>query len=77
MKNLPDFKTNIEDKIIAVSKNNSPEVKISEWDVLLEILYDELNETVNTLSEKYFYKYLELIPQNERNRFIITESNKQ
>jgi len=71
IKNLPDFKTNLEDKIIATSRSTSSEFKIREWDILLEILYDELNKTVNTLSKKYFYKYLELIPESERNKFVV------
>ena len=71
LKHLPNFSSNVINKIKEVSINNSPCVKMEKWDILLNILYDELNLKVNMLSKKIFFKYLDLVPENEKNKFLL------
>lgn len=72
---LPDFKSNIPNKIREVAMDNPPEVKMSQWEVLLNVLYDELIWTLNSLAKKYFYKYLKIIPDDLRNKFCLNEES--
>lgn len=66
---LPDFSSNITDKIRRVATDNSPDVKMKEWDVLLDVLYDEINISANMAAKEYFFKYLGLIPENIRDKY--------
>lgn len=68
---LPGFSSNIPNKIREISINNTPKVKMAEWHVLLDLLYDEINAAVNTIAREYFYKYLEMLPENIKNKFYL------
>lgn len=69
-KKLPIFSSNTITKI-KESSNNQSSVKMSNWYVLLNVLYDEINTDVNMRAEKYFYKFLGLLPENEKDKYYI------
>lgn len=73
IKKLPGFTSNIADKIREVSMDNPPDKKMADWNTLLDVLYDEINTMVNMESKKYFFKYLEMVPKEERNKFYLSE----
>lgn len=70
---LPDFDSTTIDQIRKVAINNSPEYKMQEWASLLIILYDEIDNAVNIVAKDYFFKYLELIPKNIRNKYYLID----
>lgn len=68
---LPNFKSNIIKKIQEVAIDNPPEVKMADWLVLLDTLYDEINFAANNSAREYFYKFLQMIPENKRQQFYL------
>lgn len=68
---LPNFESNVISKIKEIATNNPPDIKMNKWDLLLEILYDEIIASVNIIAKEYFYKYLELVPENIKKKFYI------
>lgn len=70
IKYLPvEFKSNTIIEIQKVSENNAPNVKMEKWAILLNILLEELNATVNEITKPYFFKYLEKLPEDMQNRY--------
>ncbi|AQN68481.1 hypothetical protein [Saudi moumouvirus] len=63
VKNLKDFTSDTIYQIQKVAINNSPQVKMEDWNTLLKILYKEINFDVNKKSKKYFYHYINLVPK--------------
>lgn len=70
-KYLPSFKSNCIKKIKEISLENSPD-KIEKWNTALNVLYDEINMTVNTLAKKYFFEFLKLIPKDQQHKYYLT-----
>lgn len=70
---LPNFQSNISDKIKEVAIDNPPDVKMEKWDILLDVLYDEINATANLAAKDYFYKYLEMVPEDLKKNYCIIE----
>ena len=68
---LSDFKSNILSKISEASLNNPPDVKMAEWNILLDTLYDEINFAANSAAREYFYKFLNMLPENKRDQFYL------
>ena len=68
---LPTFTSNIIDKIREVAINNPPEIKMKLWDTLLSVLYSEINDTANGLAKNYFYKFLNLLPIDQQNKYCL------
>ena len=68
---LPDFKSNIMNMITRLAGEKNLDYKLKQWDLLLEQLYKAVNNTVNFLTKKYFFKYLNMVPANDRSRFYI------
>lgn len=66
---LPEFRSNSVKKIKEVAIDNPPNVKMEEWALLLDVLYDEINAAANSVSEKHFFKYLDMLPENIRNKY--------
>ncbi|MEM3063141.1 MAG: hypothetical protein QW303_06340 [Nitrososphaerota archaeon] len=74
LKYLPEFRSKISDKIREVATNNPPEVKIKQWDILLNVLYNELNAKLSSDSKKYFFKYLRMVPESVRKYYYLNDS---
>ncbi|BCS83342.1 Chain A [Cotonvirus japonicus] len=72
---LKDFQTNTIQQIQNVAMDNTPEIKMHEWNILLGKLYTEINDNVNSRAKKYFFKYLNLIPKSERCQFYLKNCN--
>ena len=70
---LPGFTSNTINKISEIAIDNPPDVKMSNWYILLQVLYDEINAAVNFVAKPYFYKYLNLIPEDLQNRYCIIQ----
>jgi len=68
---LPELQSNVIIKIKQVAQNNPPDVKMSEWSTLLDVLYDEINTTVNLLTKDYFYKYLNMLPVDIQKKYYL------
>lgn len=66
---LPDFQSNIIQKIKDVSLLSTPGEKIIKWEILLNVLYDEINQSVNMMAKQYFFHYLEMIPAEIRSKY--------
>jgi hypothetical protein len=47
--------------------------RIREWDTLLGVLYDEINMEVSIKSQKYFYKYLEMLPVELQKKYFLKD----
>ncbi|XWV25962.1 hypothetical protein QJ857_gp1118 [Tupanvirus soda lake] len=76
LKNLPNFTTNTTNKIKEVSENNPPDVKMKEWYTLLNVLYDDINMAASIAAKEYFFKYLDMVPENIRNKYYL-QNNQQ
>lgn len=74
---LENFHSNIINQIKKVAQNNSPDVKMSEWHTLLNVLYDEINLDVNTRAEEYFFKYLDMLPENIKSLYYLANLRKR
>jgi len=68
---LPGFQSNTINKIQKVAMNNPPDVKMHEWFTLLGTLYDEINSAANLIAKDYFFKYLEMLPSDIRNKYFL------
>lgn len=69
---VPDVaKSNTLSIVKKTAENNPPNVKMEEWNIQLDVLYDELLETANIACKDYFYKIVELIPFDMRKDFYI------
>lgn len=68
LKSLPKFTSSIPTKIKEVDNQD----KMAKWDTLLSFLYDEINQAVNIEAKKYFMKYLEMIPSEDREKFYLS-----
>jgi hypothetical protein len=71
---LINFKSGAVNDIRQISMNNSPEVKIKEWDILLELLREDIELSANNQSKKFFYHYLALVPRTDQSKFITSEN---
>ncbi|AEX61854.1 hypothetical protein CE11_00722 [Megavirus courdo11] len=71
---LPGFESDTIYQIKKVATNNSPSIKIEEWDILLKVLYQEINTAVNNKSRKYFYRYIAMVPPQDRSKNYISEN---
>ena len=71
--NLPNFQSNVIDKIKEVAMDNPPDIKMREWNVLLSVLYDEINSTVNILAKEYFFKFFDMLPEDMKKRYYLAE----
>jgi len=70
--NIPDItKSNTLNMIKKTATNNTPETKMADWDIQLDVLYDEILGTANIECKDYFFKYLELIPPAYRKECCI------
>lgn len=69
VKYLPNFVSNTINEIQQIAQNNPPDVKMEKWSTLLSVLYDDINASLNTSTEDYFYKYLELLPPDLQNKY--------
>lgn len=70
---LPHFHSNVIHKIQKVALNNTPNTKIKEWSILLDVLYDEINTAVSVEAKDYFFKYLQTMPKDLQNQYYISE----
>ncbi len=77
IKKIPNFTSSVENKIKEVSMNNTPEIKIKEWNDLLSTLYDEINAAVNARAKKYFFKFLELLPKEIQEKYYLPNLRKK
>lgn len=68
---LPDFQSNIISKIKEISIDNPSDIKIKMWDTLLDVLYDELNSSVNFKCKDYFYHYLKMVPNDLKSKYFL------
>ncbi|XWV24720.1 hypothetical protein QJ856_gp1063 [Tupanvirus deep ocean] len=71
IKNLPQFTTNTINKIKEVSENNPPDIKMKEWSTLLNVLYDDINMAASIAAKEYFFRYLDMVPQNIRHKYYL------
>lgn len=71
---LPKLETTIPIKIAKASINQKPKIKMYQWYVLLGILYTDINSAVNSEAKNYFYKYLNLVNENDRSKFYLKDS---
>lgn len=62
-------KSNTLNMIKKTAENNPPNIKMSDWNIQLDVLYDELLEIANIGCKDYFFKLLELIPSDRRKDF--------
>ena len=74
---LPGFKSGTPDKIRKSAINNTPEAKMDEWNVLLYVLYDEIDASVNEIAKDPFFKYLKMIPEDIRNTYYLHDNNQK
>jgi hypothetical protein len=71
---LLDFNTNILEKIKQVlvkGDTNDNESKLEQWNILLESLYSQINDAASQMAKKYFYSYLDKIPENKKKEYYI------
>ena len=68
---LSNFRSNTVKKIKDVFLVSRDEDKLSKWNVLLQILYDEINQLANIIAKKYFFEYLQLVPENIRTKYYL------
>ena len=73
IKYLPDFTSNTITKIKEVAQNNPPEVKMREWYILLNVLYDDIDMAASVSAKEYFFKYLNLLPENLKGKYYLGE----
>lgn len=65
---IPDFKSNVPDKLRDVATNNTPATKMHEWGILLTVLHFELGISMNSIAKGYFDNYLnKLEPYKKKN----------
>ena len=62
-------------EIRKVAMDNTPETKMREWNILLTVLYDEIDAAVNIIAKDYFFKYLEMIPESDRKKYYLTNTS--
>lgn len=72
---LINFESNIPDQIKKVAINNTPDIKMEKWYILLDTLYDEINHSVNTLAKDYFFKYLNMLPDDLKKKYYLIDEN--
>ena len=67
---IVDFNSGTIDKIKKIAENNLPDVKMREWGIMLNILYDDIDIYVNTVAKKYSIKYLNMLPKNIKDKIL-------
>jgi hypothetical protein len=75
--NLPGFKSDVPDLIRKVATNNAPEIKIKEWSILLDKLYIDIGSAVNMAAKDHFFKYLEMVPSDQRDKVYLKMDEQQ
>jgi hypothetical protein len=73
IKYLPDVNTNTITKIKEVAQDNPPNAKMKEWNILLRVLYDDINMAASIAAKEYFFKYLNLLPENLRKKYYLAD----
>lgn len=71
---LPGFSSNVLDEIAKIAINDKPESKIEKWYYKLDKLYKDINTAVNLAAKNYFFKFLDLVPENDRKKFYLQYS---
>lgn len=69
LRRLPNFHSKTTNKIAEIAMNNLPKVKMEKWYRELNKLHSEINSVVNSASKKYFFKFLNMVPECDRNKF--------
>ena len=72
---LPGFTSSTIDLIRKIAINNPPDVKMKEWNILITVLYDEIDAAVNVIAKDYFFKYLEMLPEDIRKQYYLVDNN--
>ena len=75
IKYLPDFSSNTITKIAEVAQNNPLDVKMRQWYILLDVLYDDIDMAASVLAKEYFFKYLHLLPENLQGKYYLGDDN--
>ena len=70
---LPGFKSPTIDKIAKIAMNNPPDIKMKKWNHQLDMLYTDINNAVNASAKEYFFKYLNMIPENIRSKYYFSD----
>lgn len=71
---LPDFYSESINNIAKIAINNNPESKMIEWYYELDKLYKDINLAVNSVAKQYFFKFLDLVPENDKGKFYFEYS---
>ncbi|ALR83986.1 hypothetical protein [Niemeyer virus] len=75
IRKLNGIDMNIIDKIQEVSNNSAGQDKIIAWNTLLYQLYTNINKSVNKQSKKYFIRYINIIPKEDRKLCCLEEEH--
>lgn len=69
------LETNIVEQFEKVIETDQKElhsaILLERIDVLLDVLYDEINMTVNGLSKGYFFRYLDMVPADLQKKYYL------
>lgn len=57
LQHMPEFKSSTIKQIKKIYIDNSPDVKMSSCNIILNVLYDEINAYLDVVSKKYYEKY--------------------
>lgn len=72
---LREFTTNILSKMRDVAENNPPEVKKEQWYILVNILYDQINNEASRIAKNHFDRYFNMIPNDQKNTYRMELAN--
>lgn len=73
IKQLSIFSSNAITEIQKVSMDNSPNTKMEKWYLLLNVLYDEINATTNSLAKDYFFIFLDMVPNDIKSKYHLAD----
>lgn len=69
---LQDFHSNATNELKKISNSNlSDDDKMKQYNMILNVLYDEINSSVNAQAKGYFTEIFETIPENDRKKFYL------
>ncbi len=75
LKNLTHISSNIPDKLREVVPTGNDQVVMAEWDLLLAVLYDEINASFNLQAKQDFHRYLKMMPTALQQKYYLVLKN--